>query len=347
MKKESLKGNIKSIEGYKIPAEIKNKIEEYCKQLGKEELDLYKQLVEFYKEDIGTHKRTSDLKHWQMAHRSLRRILRSEDGGIRSKAIAFTGYVFGDTGVIDFVDLMKKKARKVYAIDRERAIAKHLTDKEGNPLDTREKVDFEENPRYLEPFREDDHSWSRTLYGIAGRGNSWKETKFFKLTFNGEKARTLGSFIGKPVTFRATERTSSPYYELNATTVTNLQVIDEMPDPEKLVRSCGKEIYRLPDLEKVVELTDERTPILIEAIVHSINPEPNPKTNNRTILLDDEDLPMDALGIYCYMPYHIPLDFKEDSEVIFLATLSRTSLGGKERIVLNGLGYYSNPDLRK
>jgi len=330
----------------KIPKEIFEKIEGYSKQLGKDIEILKKQLIEFYEADKATHKRSSEDKNWEIANKALRRILRHEDGGIRSKAIAFTGYVFGDSGLIDFVDLMKKKAKRVYGIDRERAIAKHLTNDRGEPLDTREKVNFEDNSRYLEPFREEDHSWQRTIYAMSGKGPEMKEIKFSTIVFRDEQAHELKPNLNSGAQFRANEKTSSPYYELNATSVTKLKDYPIKADIEKMIRTCGPKIYRITELDKVVDLIEKRAVVLVEAIVHSINPEPNAKTGNRSVLLDDEDLPMDAKGTWCYMPYHIPLDFKEDSEVIFLATLSKTTLGGKEVVVMNGLGYYAPSDLR-
>lgn len=335
--------DIKKIKGWKIPKEIYNKIKKYSEQIGKDEIELLNELAGYYEEDKATSKRRTEDAYWTKAIRALRRQYRKDH--IRSTAITFTGYIFGDSGVNDFVDLMKKKAYRIWATDRSRAINKNYTNDKGEPLDRREQINFEDNPRYLLPFRETDHSWFRDLYGIAGKGNDWKETKFFSIRISGEDARNLDNLLHQGVKFRATIRSDSPEYVLNATSVTKFSILDEIPNPEKLIRNCGKEIYRITELDKIVDMaldeSDNPLPVLVEAIVHNINPEPHAKTNNRTIVLDDEDLPMDAQGTFCYMPFHIPLDFKEDDQVIFLAKLSKSNFGGKERVVLNSMGYYS------
>jgi len=329
-----------------IPKEIFEKLEQYSKQLGIDIIKLEDELIEYYKEDKANHKRSSDLKHWEIAHYTLRRQHRT---GIKSPALTFVGYIFGDSGLIDFVEIMKRKALAIYSLDKERAVQMHLTTPDGIPLDTRERVDFKENPRFLQPFREDDHSWSRTLYGIAGIGNQMKDTKFFSLRFSGDKAREIIPPFNKLVRFRATIRNSGNDFELNATSVTKIEELDETLEEEKIeeILRNTKDIYRIIELEKVFELTESNTPILVEAVVNSISPEPLPKSNNRIIFLDDPDLPLDAQGVVCFMPYHIPLDFKEDSRVIFLGTLSKSTLNNQERIVINGLGYFCSSDMRK
>lgn len=329
----------------KVPEQISERIKKMALQLDKDEKELKKQLIELYENDKATHKRKTDDRHWTIALYALRRPFRKDNIG--SSAITFKGFIMGDTGPIDYVERMIDKAKRHYAINRQEAINSSLTNEQGEPLDRREQINFEPNPRYLEPLRSVDHSWGRKLYGVAGKGLDIKEAKFFMLNYNGDIANTLPDYIGKKVSFRATVRKNSPEYELNATAVTKIKVIDNDFDPEEMLRQSGKQIYRIMELEKAIDLLPERwDPILVEAVVHNINPEPHAKTNNRNVILDDQDLPMDAQGTFCYMPYHISLDFKEDSEVIFLAKLSKSSKGGKERVVMNGLGYYCPEDMR-
>ena len=96
--------------------------------------------------------------------------IQRESGSLRSSALMWKGFIFADTGVLDFVDLMKQKAIKLFNNPETREMAKRekFVTSDGTPLDKRKKVNFQDNPNYMEELK--GHSYSRRIYGIAGLG---------------------------------------------------------------------------------------------------------------------------------------------------------------------------------
>lgn len=348
-KKGSLKqvvaGTIKEIEGVKLPEPIPTYLTKYSKQSGEPVGSLIDRIVSLYKEDVANHKRRSDLNHWTKALNKLRVEMRKEDGSITAYGSAFTAFICADTGALDFVELMKRKAVGIYNRDPKRAQDMELTDASGNPLDTRKQVNFQDNLNYMMPFNSDDHAWARTLYGFAKytAEDAWK---FFQLNIQKEDLEDIIRDPNMPfqqfVQFKANDKSANPTFELNAGKGFKFVTTDEDVNLDDVVENSGMEVYGLTDLETVKEMVDNRQVVLVKALVYSINPEVNEKTGNRTIILDDMDMSMGDKGIPVFMPEHIPLDFSEATEVTFFVTIG----DNKGKIILNGLGYYVSPDMK-
>jgi len=322
-----------------IPPLISTRIKEYSERLGVAEEALLSQLIDYYNEDKERYPKTA----WDRAIRRLRGELKRKGMMYQSRAIPFKGVVLGSTRLLDFIEIMKNKALALFnnPETREMAIQKHYITPDGVPLDTREKVDFQDNPNYLQPFREGEHSWYRVLFGIARPLNS-DDTKFFLLRFRGDKAKDLIFSYNTWYLFRATMGNEENYYALNATKATELTEIDpEDIDIEDAIYNCGLPIHSLKDIENLWEIRgDEREPpVLIETEVSQINTDFNPKTKNRVLILDSQDMPFDFEGVRCFIDHLYPINFKEDTTVVVIGTLTQLeNRDGSKQIAVNGYG---------
>jgi len=346
-----------------IPNEILKKIKIYSKQIGRPFKELQDIYTKIYNKDVLDYPNKTAKSHYKRALVALRNLLIQEEGLDRSSAVMFRGFFFGDTDIIDFVEILKRKAIAMYnnPKTRELAIRQHMITRDGIPLDTRKTVDFQENTNYGNPFREDDHSWFQAFFGIAGEGREMKNPRLIKLNNNNPKIISLSYAPYQMYDFRATIRKksgSSDYLELNATPVTKFKVSDLILNEEEKLRLIRKvaNIYSLDELEKVWELSGKddserksylrQYPILIEANVISIYSNTNEKLNSRVLRLDDmESESLSSKKYTCFLAKHIPIEFGANSRVIFLGSLDKTENRDEEELVINSVGYIVIPEL--
>lgn len=291
----------------------------------------------------------------QKALKRLRGDLLRESGSLRSTAIAWSGFIFGDTGVLDFVELMKKKALGLYSAGgtrKEYAIKNYLVTRDGTPLDTREKVNFVDNPNFRQPLK--GHAYSKKLYGIAGLGRDMKEPKFFQMNFNDEIVqKEIPYQFYKHYLFRATEgETDRNMYKINAKSVTTFSDIgNEIPyeDMAKMIENCGYEIWKVSKIKEafamnVDEKYDDRTnqsyALLFKGTAADIDPAVN-DYGNRRIDLNDEDM---WTGSYtCWVPEHLPLEFGKDSDIYIVGSITKGEFNEKEQYNINAFGLFPLP----
>ncbi len=298
----------------------------------------------------------------QTAYQRVRGELRRESGNLRSPAITYTGVFIGDSGTVDFIDLMKKRALRMWETQREEAIDKNFVNREGTPLDRREKVNFEENPNLYQPFRPEDKSLHRELYGIASKGKvfDWAEADFFRLAFNDEKVEELEE-AGIPfyswLTFRANKRkTKEPFFDLNYSKSLEVDfkvqrdlVPDDLEDLEMVLRNSHWQPITLNEVETFYSLhSDKRAPppAILEAYVSDIADDISEKTGDRSIVLDDDDY-WDESGLFGFLPGDFPIIFGLDSR-LFLVGSVETFRGDEEedepRFLFRARGYLPMKD---
>lgn len=306
---------------------------------------------------LETIKKERNLKDIQ-AYQVLRGELRRESGTLFSPAEAYTGIIFGDTGVLDFIEIMRQRAISMYEnpATREIAIARGYVDSRGTPLDTRRIVDFQENPNYLKPLRKDEHSYHRVLYGVANKGGSlnFDEADFFRLTIDGENCLDLAVPLFIPVTFRANKRRRSLFQFLDLNAPRSFKVSFNILGEERTFYSEVPEIlYRssllvvpLSELDSVLEAHSKQDrreipPILTEGYVASISYRESSKY--RVLILDDEDLG-DERGVTAFIDPDFPIYFGLDSRIIVVGEVGSFQ-GDDERIFVRAYGYYPIPEL--
>lgn len=321
-----------------IPKEVLKKLESYSSKLGISLGELKQRLTNLYKEDVKEYPKAT--KHWKRANKRLRGMLRREEGSLLSNAIMFKGYFFGDTGLIDFADIARRKVeRYIDKFGEESAFRKGLIDEDANPLATR---DFLRGPKKGEPIPDTFESNFRALYGVATVYTDKEEVnyKFNRLSFNDDAAVEAVYEFYTPYLFRATVRDSKTFYDLNATSVTRFRETEPF-DVESAIFNCGYKVWKLTELEEALAMLgkDTRTPILTIGEASIINAEVNQKTGNRSIILDDEDLEWET-GVRCFVNGEFPIVFGEDSRVVVVGSLGTMGEGNREQIIINGYGFY-------
>lgn len=341
-----------------ISSTVLKTIKGYSSRLGKENdylLTEFKKLLE-----IDTKKHPRAINHEERSLIALRKFIRDIDQNlIPSSAISFRGGIFGDSGVMDHVDMIRKGAEGMYARDKPRAIRERRTNRQGEPLDTREIIlnkkerKMVPNPRYGYPLAEDDHSYFRSVYGVAGMGEQLKDIKFFKMKTSAELALNLKYPWSKEMEFRALTRESKDdtEYILGFSRVTEFSVFDE-PDFSlfDLIQKCGKKIWNVDQIMEVYQMFGDNKPWekpqLFSAEVREIRAEPD-KLNNRTLWLDNEKLMMDKdSGVRFQFPFVIPIE--NSQKVIALGYVNKfKNRRGEDAYTIRGYGYYPIPGFNR
>lgn len=290
----------------------------------------------------------------KQALRRLKGDIQRESGSLRSSALMWKGFIFADAGVIDFIDLMKQKALKLYnnPETRQMAISKKIVTSDGMPLDTRKKANFTDNPNYMQELK--GHSYSRRIYGIAGLGKDMETPKFFQMNFNDAMAQREDVTFDfyRMYMFRATKgQTDKNMYKMNAKGVTHFKEIEDISLEEKdnLIRDCQYRIWKVSDIEKAFAMnkdakrddrTDQSCAILMEGIVADIDYTPNERGNRRVDVNDDD---MWDGSYTCWIPESIPLEIGKDSPVIIIGSIIKGSFNDKVQYSINADGIFPLP----
>jgi len=338
---------------------ISDKIDRYTKITGKS----VEFLLEHFNELIEVEKK----KHPRMGQEGLEKKALVELRGflrrdlktlVRSGAVAFRGFIFGDSGVMDIIEFMKMKGEGMYARggkDRAFALKNRFVNSEGIALDTREMI-WEEgkqvpNPRYGYPFPEDEHAYQRILHGVVGMGEEMKDARLFQLRSRDKYALNLEYPIWKFISFRATVRDDKrdDIYLLNMTSVTEFKELDNEVNFEKLLRNCKQKIWEIHEVGKAWAFYkgDEKlmrnNPLLFEGEVQRIDPEPD-RFNRRSFWLDDEQLfDSQDYGVRFQFPFPIPIE--NSQKIIAIGYPNKYKNRQDEEVIsINGYGYYPLPE---
>jgi len=326
----------------------------YSDRLGKKKDFLLEEYTRLLNKDVDEHPKA--VNHEERAIKELRRYIRTiDDSLIPSSAISFRGGVFGDTGVLDWIGMMRTQAEALFDRDKQRAIRERKTNRDGEALDTRETLwkdgKLEPNSNYGYPLKEDEHAYFRTIFGAAGIGEELKDVQFFRFKVSNELAINLKYPVWKPLEFRALSR-DSPYqneYVLGMSRVTEFREVN--PDPYfsvwDLVQNCKKKIWNIEQIVEVYDLIGEEKawerPQLFRAELGKIYAEPD-RYDNRAFWLDSEKLfEQQDTGIkFQFKAGNIPVENVQDIIALGYVTKFKTRKG-EDAYSIRGYGYVPKP----
>jgi len=176
-----------------ISKKYRDGIKAFSERLGIPEEELVELFLGIKQEFSSLRPDLSEKALERKAYERLRGELRREYGAIYSPAPIWTAILFGCTDVIDFVELMKRKAIALWEnpATREEAIENLLVTRDGVPLDPREQVDFQPNPNFGRPFGEDDHSYYRAFFGVCSRGRTLTDDLLWDRYYADKKDQNL------------------------------------------------------------------------------------------------------------------------------------------------------------
>jgi len=329
-----------------------DKILSYSDRLGKNKDFLLEEYQRLLETDAKNHPKA--VNHEERAIKDLRKLIRTIDKTlIPSSAISFRGGVFGDSGVMDWIQMMRSQAESMYAKDKQRAIRERKTNRDGEALDGREILwkDGKQvpNSNYGYPLREDEHAYFRTIYGVVGIGEELRDIQFFRLKTSNESAINLKYPIWKPIGFRALSR-DSPYqneYVLARSRVTEFKEIDVGFNLYDLIGKCNKKIWNIDQVAEVYDIFGEEKawekPQLFRAEVGQIDAEPD-RYDNRAFWLDNEKLfeHQDSGVKFQFRVGNIPVENVRD--IIALGYVAKfKTRKGEDAYSIRGYGYCPKP----
>ncbi|MEK0348005.1 MAG: hypothetical protein QQN44_06715 [Nitrosopumilus sp.] len=310
---------------------------------------------EILKNEKEIHKELDDEGQQKRALQRLALLYKKQ---LRSPAIGFEGMVIGVGDLFDTVRRMRNEAISTFKKDQQHAVTAGITDEMGVPLDTREVFGTgRENSSFGKPLPE--HSYIRTVIGVALRTNVKETPKLFTMTLNGDKAEHCEIEMFKPIKFRAIDKSEegSDNFVLNGSTVTKFEVSDKikMPTPIEVLRNVCKNMFiPLSDIDSYHQTNkdDFNRLALIEGDVSILNTEPT-AFGSRMMAIEDMDKAIDNLdipGLTCWIPSSVDIDFAEGSKVIVVGRTAQ----GKSRddpnvlgdVMMNVLGIYAIPEFK-
>jgi len=246
------------------------------------------------------------------ALRELRIRLSEEIGSLRSPATPYYIFVMGDTGVYDFVEVLRERARRWYEGSyREQAIAKGLINEDGEPLDRQGNVITGQDYRrdlfvaysQDEGFSSPKLAWV-TLYG-EDQKLEFNHGSFYKIRLNGRTDRQLprlskgrGTFV-REVDLKASAEdisTALGCFPLSERSIESLLKASQKPP-----------VYSFKGIAKYLKL--------------------DPFNGNRAFRLypneSDEELP--NLYVFCRIPAATLITFRELDEIHVFGNLWKGS----------------------
>ncbi len=275
---------------------------------------------------------------------------------MNSPAISWEGMILGAGDLIDGVAKQRRLTDASFKKD---------------PVSTQAGVIFEgrlvksdENGKALYPKTETndkwkrtgtplpEHSWMRSIYGVAQPLDKKTckpsgEIRKFGMTLNDKHAVEVSKMLkgkyNKPIRFKGIDKTNADqakageyYITDSAFTEFNLAPELKMPAPELVIANALTDrVEVLGNLEEYHAKNSEKFDrwVVVEGNVSLLNLEPNAKTQNMLMILDDESLlfaPKEggSSGVACWIPTDrgIEIDFCQDSRVY---VVGRTSQGKK------------------
>jgi len=293
--------------------------------------------------------------------RALQRLATIYKKQLRSPAIGFEGMIIGIGDTVDTVARIRAEAIKQFKENPEQTIANGITNEEGIPLDARrEWSEGRPNRQYGKPLPE--HSYLRSIFGVALKKNIENSVKFFILNLSGEAAKDDSIPIFKPVAFRAIDRTppelGEQEYKLNSSMFTKFEVDEtiNVPQLEELIKVyCEKSTVNLTELSDYHDVNekDYSRLVIIKGDVSTLILEPTSIGSRRLIIDDQENLDIESSGVTCWVPERINIDFAEQSKVIVIGRTSRGKKFGEQGqpteepgdVMINVFGLYPIPCL--
>lgn len=272
-----------------------------------------------------------------------------------SPAITWEGVVLGAGDLIDGVGKLRKLSVEFFKVDPVKAQAGGMyqsrlvrTDADGNPIYPKTEANDKWNRTGT---KLPEHSWLRTIFGVAQpidkkTGKAASEVRKFVMTLNDKKAIDVKSILkgkyNKPLRFKGIDKTNTEFaqagfYNIGDSAYTQFEIAPDLklPPLENIIASVlsdrnvilgGIEEYHVANQEKADRWC------VTEGTVSMLNLEPNAKTQNLFMILDDESLLFSGKeensGVACWIPTDrgIEIDFAQDSRVY---VIGKTSQGKK------------------
>jgi len=269
---------------------------------------------------------------------------------LRSPALIFEGVTLGVTEPFDMVRSARQAAMAAWQEDPHNAIAKGICDSNGVPLDTKATyASGKANRNFGKPLP--DHSYIRNVVGIVEHEG---KMKLFSMPLGDRQINVM--VLGmQPYTFRANVSNTqndpnklalNPYARIEFTP-RDEDIGEVLQDNADVIESFRMVLDEIQQYHGRVSGDPQRF-CIVEADVMYIDPQPNPNTGNRMVVLSDESLPQDHPGVTAWIPESIPVDFGAGSRVVLCGQTTETTFQAEEGLnyIINVTGVYAIPELK-
>ena len=252
--------------------------------------------------------------------------------------------VIGTKEPMDNANKDREKAIAEFKKNPKKAIAEHITDENGTPLDR--KKDFGTgsdgklmvNKNYLKPMKP---SWMRVVACM-----DLVEKKLTTFILKNEKATELPVPYNVPIILNGTKKTDGTYQSTKSTRVQVVATEDLTQDQQDIVkdlakgyRKCLKDLFiELDELEEWVENHGKKDIFMVEADVIQIDMVEN-AGGSRTVFLDNDT----EYGQRAFVPQTVPIMFAEFSRVIMTAS-AKPSKNADYGPSVTAMGFYPMPE---
>jgi len=309
-------------------------------------------------------------KRYEEEYSSLKKVLATKDENViilrtfvkikgfygqelRSPALIFEGLTLGVTEPFDMVRGARQLAMAAWQEDQQKAIAEGMCDVNGIPLDTKANyASGKANPNFGKPLPE--HAYIRNVMGIVEHDG---QMKLFSMPL-GDRHIDVPVLGMMPYTFRANVANKqndpavlslNPYSRIEFSDF-DLSMGDALQDNTEIIEGRRMTLDEIQAYHGRVANDPQRF-CIVEADIMYIDPQPNPNTGNRMVVLGDETLPPDHPGVTAWMPESIPVDFGAGSRVVICGQTTETTWqgGGDEgglNYIINITGVYAIPELK-
>jgi hypothetical protein len=177
-----------------IPKEFEEKFKTISEKTKISIVELKQRYAEFFQKE-GSAK---------IAMNKLKAEVSEENGSLISTAVPFYGYVLGDSGLFDWIDLMSQKSKDMYENPetQNKAVKDGYTTEDGVPLERRQKKFGRPNEKCGQPL--EGTEYERDLYVIASANEDFSNAKLAMLSANNEDATNIKNVdLFKTIKFRA------------------------------------------------------------------------------------------------------------------------------------------------
>jgi hypothetical protein len=320
--------------------------------------ELEETLIEVKKDERLTNAKDSEAR--EIARN---RLVTSKRRELASPANTWKGIILGIGDLVDTVRKVRRLSEEAYALDPIKTskgwvyketfvLAKTEDVVDPDSKETSVKIiplypKTEANDKYkrsLTPIPE--HSWLRNVYGVAlpidKKTRKQGEVRVFSMTLNrklaieGKKIPLMNPVDFKGIDKTTAEDTKAGEYKINASTYTEFKLDPALQLPpleDIIVTNCAKKFVLLGELDqwhKDHEKDNTRW-CITQGIVSNLNLEPNEKTKNMRMTLDDESLMFAtekegrSVGVQFWIPTdrNLDMEFGQDSRIYVVGKTGR------------------------
>jgi len=271
-----------------------------------------------------------------------RRKVKKQTFKSKQKAEVVTGFVWGETGLIDKAQNMRGKAKRfIKKNGKQAAVDAQLINGEGKFLDQRQKIYGRENPNYLEPMPDNLKIRRRTLFGIFKKnGDAFKygsiHTENNKLAGGWRKVKRF-----TPCSTYVLIKEDTSELRMNASmaegTTTVFKKIDEPWDIMEIIEATvGNRYTPISQVEEHFEAYKDAwdRKIFLRGMIGWLNLDRVDMFGRHSGLLCDPDDP--ETGVRLEIPAHIAIEWGEGSEVLILGKTRRNKYYSEEGELTDG-----------